>query len=52
MREMMSVPPPAVEAILVVVRGIDRELVDVDEVGIVDGAGPAEMLVMAVQHER
>ncbi len=47
----LEVAPLAVEAVLVLVRGVDREAIDVDEIGLVDRVGPAQMLVVAVQHE-
>ena len=48
---LLEVPPFAVEKILVVVFGIDRQRIDVDEIGLVDRIGPAEMAVVAMQHE-
>jgi hypothetical protein len=49
---LFEIAPFAVEQILIGVRRIDGELVDIREIGRVDGVRPAQMLVMSVQHER
>src|SRR5437868_7478367 len=49
---LLEVAPFAVETILIFVFRVDRQAIDVDQVGLVDGVRPAEMLVMPMQHER
>ena len=47
-----EVAPFAVEQILALIVGIERQRIDVDEIGLVDRVGPAQMPVVSMQHER
>ena len=48
---LLKIPPLSVQPVLVGVRGIDDQLVDIHQIGLVHRVGPAEMLVVAMQHE-
>ncbi len=48
----LEVLPFAVEQVLPVIRRIQRQLIDADQLGLVDRVRPAQVLVVTVQHER